>query len=64
MLTKQQRNPYIWNDKIKIKKKNTDNVKFIAYEEFIYDYEEETKEKVKVKKIGTMDKKPRQKNIS
>ena len=48
MLTKQQRNPYIWNDKIKIKTKDGK-----------YDYEEETKEKVKVKNIGTMDKKPR-----
>ena len=38
MATKQQHNPYIWNDKIKIKTKDGK-----------YDYEEETK--VKVKKI-------------
>ena len=38
MITKQQRDPYIWDDKIKIKTKDGK-----------YDYEEETK--VKVKKI-------------
>ena len=47
METKQERNPYIWDYKIKVKTKDG------------YDYEEETKEKVKVKKIGTMDKKSR-----
>lgn len=37
MLTKQQKNPYIWDYNIKVKTKDG------------YDYEEETKEKVKVK---------------
>ena len=40
MLTKQQRDPYIWDYTIKIEKKDG-----------TFDYEEETKEKVKVKKI-------------
>ena len=48
MLTKQQRNPYIWDDKIKIKTKDGK----YDYEEFIYDSEKEIKEKVKVKKLG------------
>ena len=39
MLTKQQRDPYIWDDKIKIKTKDGK-----------FDYEEETKEKEKVLK--------------
>ena len=38
MITKQQRDPYIWNYTIKVKTKDGK-----------YDYEEETKEKVKVK---------------
>ena len=38
--TKQQRNPYIWDYTIKIKTKDDK-----------YDYEEETKEKVKVKRL-------------
>lgn len=40
-LTKQQKDPYIWNNDIKIKTK-----------EGSFDYEEETKEKMKVKKYG------------
>ena len=53
MLTKQQRDPYIWDYTIKIEKKDG-----------TFDYEEETKEKVKVKKIGTMDKKSRKNSIN
>lgn len=40
MITKQDKDPYIWDYAIKVKTK-----------EGQYDYEEETKEKVKVKKI-------------
>ena len=44
--TKQNKDPYIWNYNIKVRTKDGK-----------YDYEKETKEKVKVKKIGIMDKK-------
>lgn len=40
MTTKQEQNPYIWDYTIKIKTKDDK-----------YDYEEETKEKVKVKRL-------------
>lgn len=40
MLTKQQRDPYIWDNKIKIKTKNGN-----------FDYEKETKDKQKTKTL-------------